>query len=89
MNASNLQVWIKIFSSGTISTAHCTCMAGLGEVCSHVAAILFALESGLLTDETSCTGKLALWKIPKVIKVEPAKVANMNWGKNIIKKGKT
>ncbi|XP_051158523.1 uncharacterized protein LOC127279907 [Leptopilina boulardi] len=60
MNASNLQVWIKIFSSGTISTAHCTCMAGLGEVCSHVAAILFALELGLLTDETSCTGKLAL-----------------------------
>lgn len=79
MNASNLKVWIKILPDGSISTAHCICMAGLGEVCSHVAAILFALESGLLANETSCTDILALWKIPKVSRtVQPAKVSEMN-----------
>lgn len=28
---------------GTIKCAHCNCMAGLGECCSHVAALLFCL----------------------------------------------
>ncbi|CAN8032891.1 unnamed protein product [Ixodes persulcatus] len=29
---------------GTVLSAHCTCMAGLGEACSHVAALLFRVE---------------------------------------------
>ncbi|KAL5457379.1 hypothetical protein EMCRGX_G034630 [Ephydatia muelleri] len=31
--------------SGTVVTAHCTCMAGLGEVCSHIGAVLFKVEA--------------------------------------------
>lgn len=27
-----------------ILSGHCNCMAGLGEVCSHIAAVLFLLE---------------------------------------------
>ena len=30
---------------GSIDSAHCSCMAGLDECCSHVAAVLFTLES--------------------------------------------
>ena len=30
---------------GDICCAHCTCMAGLGETCTHVAVILFYLET--------------------------------------------
>ena len=28
--------------------AHCTCIAGVGEVCSHIAAVLFAAEGNTL-----------------------------------------
>lgn len=30
---------------GIVLTAHCDCMAGLGEVCRHVGAVLFVLEA--------------------------------------------
>ncbi|KAI4455229.1 atp-dependent dna helicase [Holotrichia oblita] len=36
------QVWVIVSTDGAISTGYCTCMAGLGEVCSHVAAVLFS-----------------------------------------------
>ena len=41
----NLKPWIISYKNRTIAYAHCTCMAGLGEVCSHAAAIAFALYS--------------------------------------------
>lgn len=34
-------------NDGQVIFGHCTCKAGLGEVCSHVAATLFALESAV------------------------------------------
>lgn len=33
--------------SGKILCAHCDCMAGLGECCSHVASLLWAVEAGV------------------------------------------
>ena len=27
-----------------VKSAHCNCMAGIGETCSHVGALLFAVE---------------------------------------------
>ena len=37
--------WDAINLRGTsVETAHCTCMAGLGESCSHIGALLFKLE---------------------------------------------
>ena len=38
--------WIAVCTESTnIVTAHYTCMAGLGESCSHVGAILFKIEA--------------------------------------------
>jgi len=31
-----LRPWVLVRSNGTILVAHCTCMAGLAETCSHV-----------------------------------------------------
>ena len=28
---------------GKVLAAHCTCMAGVGEACSHIAALLFSI----------------------------------------------
>ena len=38
-----LQPWAIIESKGNIIAAHCTCMAGLGEACTHVAAMLWSI----------------------------------------------
>ena len=43
LSAPFLYQWITLENSGTIPCAHC--MAGLGEVCSHVAAVLFLMEA--------------------------------------------
>ena len=37
--------WTALKQSGIVACAHCTCMAGLGEVCSHIAAVLFLMEA--------------------------------------------
>ena len=40
-NAAPLQPWIVMEQNGQVHTGHCTCMAWLGEVCSHISAVLF------------------------------------------------
>ncbi|KAK8767887.1 hypothetical protein V5799_005332 [Amblyomma americanum] len=55
--------WLYVDSlSGHILAAHCQCKAGLSEVCSHVAAILFALEAtARMEAERSCTSRPCAW----------------------------
>ena len=45
VSASPLRPWVAAAKGGTVLCAHCTCMAGLGEACSHIAALLFAAEA--------------------------------------------
>ncbi|KAL7298198.1 hypothetical protein TKK_0009193 [Trichogramma kaykai] len=81
MNEKDLKPWIILFSNGSIKTAHCTCMAGLGEACSHVAATLFYIYCHE-NDSLSCTDKLSTWKVPKTAKkVEFKQVQDKHWGK--------
>ncbi len=48
---------------------HNDCMAGLGGTCSHVAAKLWAIESGVrLRDSMTVTQKKAYWVIPNGVK---------------------
>ena len=48
--------------TGTVICAHCTCMAGLGETCSHIAALLFKLEANtIINNNVSCTSQLCSW----------------------------
>ena len=55
--------------NGTILCAHCTCMAGLGEVCSHISALLFAIEAHTkLKKDASCTSHPCKW-LPPAIKM--------------------
>ncbi|XP_061151792.1 uncharacterized protein LOC133165904 [Syngnathus typhle] len=56
MNDPPLRPWVAIAKDGQILCCHCTCMAGLGETCSHSAASLFALETLIrMKTATSCT----------------------------------
>ncbi|KAH9366634.1 hypothetical protein HPB48_018162 [Haemaphysalis longicornis] len=57
-----LKVWVLAEANGTIVAAHCTCMAGLGEACSHIGATLFAVETAVrIRDARTCTEKTNVW----------------------------
>ena len=63
-------------------TAHCTCMAGCGEACSHIAAVLFALEQ-LTRDGENCeeakTSIKCIWNNYFKEKVAPATVDTLDF----------
>lgn len=60
--------------------AHCDCMAGLGEVCSHVGAILFYVESAYRVK--SCTEVPCAWNMPTSVSSIPyAKIADIDFVK--------
>ena len=62
--------WVICQTDGVVESGHCTCMAGLGEVCSHVGAILFYLESASRTRLT-CTQTSCVWKEPAYVEAIP------------------
>lgn len=60
-----LSSWIVYECTGEVVCAHCNCMAGQGEVCTHVAAILFYLETAAKMNGTpTCTQQKCSWVIP-------------------------
>ena len=72
MSQKPLTPWVVAEESGKIITGHCDCMAGLGESCSHVASLLWAVESGVrIRDSMTVTEKKAYWVIPSSVKEVP------------------
>ena len=69
-NEPLLRVWVICEDDGVIESAHCTCMAGLSEVCSHMGAILFYLESAFRVAKT-CTQTDCKWKKPRLVETIP------------------
>ena len=65
MTSPPLRPWIGVQFDGTVICAHCNCMAGAGEACSHVAALLYAvMAKANLTKETACTSVKCSWIQP-------------------------
>ena len=59
--------WVAAKQNGTstVVCAHCSCMAGLGEACSHIAALLFTLEATTtMNQNTRCTSLPYLPSLP-------------------------
>ena len=57
---------------GKILGAHCDCMAGLGESCSHVASLLWVLAVGVeKRDSLTVTQKTAYWVLPPAVRSVP------------------
>ncbi|CAN7940649.1 unnamed protein product, partial [Ixodes hexagonus] len=82
-----LKVWLLVKDDGEVVAAHCTCMAGNGEVCSHIAALLFYLEVGVrLRDEQSCTDGLSTWLPPHVRKLEALPISSLDFLSSTMKK---
>ena len=69
MREKPLTPWIAAEENGRIIAAHCDCMAGLGESSSHVASLLFAIESGVrIRESMTVTQKSAYWVMPTGVK---------------------
>eukprot|EP00794_Sanderia_malayensis_P012122 gene12122-13374_t len=86
------KIWVAIEKkSGTVKSAYCTCFAGLGLTCNHIAAILFKVEhawtNGWVQD-SSCTSMPCSWnKYGKnKTKIEPKTVSDMTIRKPHYKK---
>ena len=68
MSEKPLTPWVVVERAGKILAALCDCVAGLGETCSHVASLLFAIESGVRIRDHSVTQKKAYWVLPTGVK---------------------
>ncbi|XP_064472400.1 uncharacterized protein LOC135386417 [Ornithodoros turicata] len=73
--------WVVIETCGKIRDATCTCMAGLGECCSHAAAVCFVLEAWNKEKvETPVPTDIPCqWLAPRLKRVQPKAANQLNY----------
>lgn len=60
-----LTPWVMLSNTGTVECAHCTCMAGVAETCTHIGALLFKVEATVRIRGTkTVTDEPAYWILP-------------------------
>ena len=75
-----LRPWLSVKLDGEVVCAHCTCMAGVGEACSHIGASLFALEMiATRLQSTTCTSTPCEWIRPSAQKITYATSADIEF----------
>ncbi len=80
VRASPLLPWIAAKKDGTVLCSHCTCMAGLGEACSHIAATLFTVDAhSRFSKDDACTSQLCAWLPPSMQNVEYASISDIDF----------
>ena len=90
VSATPLKPWIAVEKVGTVLCAQCTCMAGLGEACSHIAALLFALEANTqMKKRFSCTSLPCSWLPPSFHSVPYALISEIDFSTPRQKRKKT
>lgn len=75
-----MSIWLALKADGTILTAHCDCMAGACEACSHVAATLFFISKASEMSST-CTSLPCAWNRPSSKIVDYAEGVNVSFAK--------
>ncbi|XP_037508471.2 uncharacterized protein LOC119384903 [Rhipicephalus sanguineus] len=87
LNKPPVEVWFLGKDDGEILAAHCTCMAGNGEACSHIAALLFYVDYGVRArEERSWTDGPNSWLPPSMRKLDVRPVAEMDLSSSAMKK---
>ena len=85
-----VQAWLAVEQVRVVFCAHCTCMAGLGEVCSHIVSIFFTVDANTrLKQSTSCTSLPCSWLPPPFSSVPYAKIADIDFSAPTQKRRKT
>ena len=79
--------FLALKRNGKVVAAQCSCVAGQGEACSHVAALMFYLEDKMrqkdmhLPADTSSTGRLQQWHMPSKRVVQPKSLKSISFRK--------
>ena len=61
-----------MWNNWEILATHCNCMAGLGEACSHVAAVMFYVECAVrIHSSKTVTDEKAYWMLPPALENVP------------------
>ena len=77
---TSLTPWLIVEDCDVVKSANCNCMAGLGESCTHVGALLFAMECYVRQRETkTVTQNKAYWIVPATKEVEYAPVSKIDF----------
>ncbi|CAN7946809.1 unnamed protein product [Ixodes hexagonus] len=80
--ARSYDSWIVAEEGGEVLAGHCTYMAGLGEVCSHVAALLLFIEAAVrngVTDVSSTSVRCAWSASSSSGKAAPSSVVEIDF----------
>ena len=65
---------------GNTLAAHCNCVAGLGESCSHIGAVLFYTECATrIRNSKTCTEEKANWLLPGYHSVQYKEVCDIDF----------
>ncbi|KAL3854059.1 hypothetical protein ACJMK2_013340 [Sinanodonta woodiana] len=80
LSETPLTPWAIIQKDGKILACHCNCMAGLGEACTHLAAMLFSIEATVKVREArTVTDSKAYWLPASVKGVVYAKIEDIDF----------
>ena len=80
LSAAPVKPWVAVEQQGMAVCAHCTCMAGLGVACSHIAALLFTVEANTeVKKRTACTSLPCSWLPPTFRSVPYAQLADIDF----------
>ena len=72
--------WVISEIGGQVLSVHCNCMAGLGEACSHIGAILFYSRAATeKKDSVTLTGEKAYWVLPSNREVSYKEVSDIDF----------
>lgn len=77
------KLWLIIEKkTAKIRACHCTCMAGMGQTCNHVAAAMYRVEAAVRNGLTnpSCTSSVNEW-LPCRKDVAPCKIKDLNFNR--------
>jgi hypothetical protein len=68
MNDSSLNPWLVIARDGSVVNAHCNCKAGIGEICSHIGALLFSIEAAIkIRNSKTVSEEKAYWMLSNAV----------------------
>ena len=80
MSEKSLSPWAIIQQDGKILAAHCNCMAGLGEACTHISAMFFSIEATVKVREAmTVTDSKSYWLPASVKGVDYSKVRDIDF----------
>ncbi|XP_062591049.1 uncharacterized protein LOC134252559 [Saccostrea cucullata] len=80
LSEAPLNPWIIVQPEGKILAAHCNCMAGLGEACTHIGAMLFSIEASVkVRDSRTVTETKSYWLPASLKGVSYARIEDIDF----------